>query len=86
MLLTAAVDDESLPIAASVNAATENIRALQIQSINYFQDSHVSLIILFMNLVLSYDFNKICWPDVRRGNRFECEFEVLVISLDVSYN
>ena len=67
-----------------MNAATENIRALQIQSINYFQDGHVSLIILVMNLVHSYDFHKICWPDVRRGNRFDCEFEVLVISIDVS--
>ena len=28
----------------------------------------------------SYDFRKICNPDVRRGNRFSCKFVDLVIS------
>ena len=48
----------------------------QHQSINqsiYFQDRHVSLTIFFMNLVLSYDFHRICWTDVRRENRIDRE-------------
>ena len=55
------------------------------QSINqsiYFQDGRIDLIIvIFMHLVHPMIFCKICWPDVRRGNRSNCELHDLVISV-----
>ena len=39
----------------------------------YFQEDILVLESVFLKLVLSYDFRKICWPDVLRENRFGCE-------------
>ena len=57
-----------------------------VQSINQFIFRIVIYIIIITldKLVLSYNFRKICWSDVRRGNRCNCEFHDLVISVDLS--
>ena len=46
------------------------------QSINQsiFRIDMLVLQSFYKFLVHSYDFRKICWPDVRRGNRFDCEY------------
>ena len=51
------------------NNSTVLVRRMSINQSIYFLDRHVRFTIIFMNLVVSYDFRKICWPDVRRGNR-----------------
>ena len=72
-----------IPIAASLRrrrplqqARRRGPGVLFNQSINQsiFRIDMLVLQSFYKFLVHSYDFRKICWPDVRRGNRFDCEY------------